>query len=167
MRAQGRYEEAILEYETVLASNRNAVYALAEIGRCKIFLGMMDEAIPLMEQAIRLSPRDPYLANYYFRIGEAHLLRSRIGEAIVWFEKARSANPALPYVHASLAAAYALTGKGDRAAAELAAARQLVGDDRYSSIARLQAVGEFGVPKIRTLFEATLLAGLRKAGMPE
>ena len=72
-----------------------------------------------------------------------------------------------PAKYASLAAAYALTGKGDRAAAELAAARQLVGDDRYSSIARLQAVGEFGVPKVRTLFEATLLAGLRRAGMPE
>jgi hypothetical protein len=38
---------------------------------------------------------------------------------------------------------------------------------RYSSIARLQAVGYFGVPKIRALYEATYLAGLRKAGMPE
>ena len=52
-----------------------------------------------------------------------------------------------------------------RAAAELAEARRLSSDDRYTSIARLQAVGYFGVPKIRTLFETTYFAGLRKAGI--
>jgi hypothetical protein len=92
-----------------------------------------------------------------------HLLQSRTDEAIVWFEKARSASPALPFVHAYLASAYALKGETERAAAE---ARRLSSDDRYSSIARLQAVGYFGVPKIRTLFETTYFAGLRKAGMP-
>jgi len=40
-------------------------------------------------------------------------------------------------------------------------------DDRFSSIARLKASGNFGVPKIRALYEATYFAGLRKAGMPE
>jgi hypothetical protein len=60
----------------------------------------------------------------------------------------------------------------DRATAELAEARRLSGDDRYSSIARLKAAGYtgsgyWGVPKIRAMFEATYFAGLRKAGMPE
>jgi hypothetical protein len=55
----------------------------------------------------------------------------------------------------------------DRAAAELAEARKLSGDDRYSSIARLKAAGYWGVPKVRALFETTYFAGLRKAGMPE
>ena len=96
-----------------------------------------------------------------------HLLQSRTDEAIVWLEKARSANPEHPIVHAFLASAYALKGETERAAAELAEARRLSGDDRYSSIARLKAVGHFGVPKIRALFEATYFAGLRKAGMPE
>ena len=53
------------------------------------------------------------------------------------------------------------------AAHELAEARKLGSDDRYSSIARLMAVGPFGLPKIRALFEATYFVGLRKAGMPE
>jgi hypothetical protein len=38
-------------------------------------------------------------------------------------------------------------------------------------IAKLKAVeiiaGNWGVPKIRALFEATYFVGLRKAGMPE
>ena len=65
--------------------------------------------------------------------------------------------------------AYALAGEPERAAAELAAARRLSGDDRFSSLTRLREVEDFGqlIPKVRALFEATYIAGLRKAGMPE
>jgi adenylate cyclase len=120
MRARAQLEEAIPEFETVLALNRNAVGAMALLGWCKLLTGSIEEAIPLYEQAIRLSPRDPSMGVWYAWIGRVHLLQSRIDEAIVWFEKARSANPAYPYVRASLAAAYALRGEAQRAAAELA-----------------------------------------------
>jgi adenylate cyclase len=166
--AQRQFAEAIPEYETVLAANRNSVDALAIIGRQKINIGMIDEAIPFVEQAIRLSPRDPrWLGIWYLWIAQANLLRSRTDEAILWLEKARSANPAHPKVHLYLAAAYALKGETARAAAELAEARRLVGDDRFSSIARLHAADYLGVPNVRALFEATYFAGLRKAGVPE
>ncbi len=72
----------------------------------------------------------------------------------------------LPAVHAYLASAYALKDETERAAAELAEARNLA-DNRYSNLARLRAVGYWGVPKVRALFEATYCLGLRKAGMPE
>jgi hypothetical protein len=36
-----------------------------------------------------------------------------------------------------------------------------------ASIARLQASGYFAVATIRTLFETTFFAGLRKDGLPE
>ena len=77
--------------------------------------------------------------------------------------------PTTPFYHSRLAAAYALTGEGERAAAELAETRRLDGGNRFSSIARLKASpgGWRGVPKIRALWEATYFAGLRKAGMPE
>jgi hypothetical protein len=83
------------------------------------------------------------------------------------FEKARGVNSELPYVHVDLAAAYGVTSQTELAAAELAEARRLSSDDRYSSIARFRAIEYFGVPKIRALFEATYFDGLRKAGMPE
>ena len=167
LRAQRRHEEAIPEYETVIALNRNWVGAIAALAECKLSAGPIADVIPLQEQAVRLSPRDPNIENMYGRIGRAHLLQSRTDEAIVWLEKARSANPLRQVPHAWLASAYALSGETERAAAELAEARRLSGDDRYSSIARLKAIGYFGVPKIRALFEATYFAGLRKAGMPE
>jgi adenylate cyclase len=59
--AQGRYEEAIPEFESALAGNRNWVSALNALGGCKLFAGSIEETIPLVEQAIRLSPRDPQL----------------------------------------------------------------------------------------------------------
>jgi tetratricopeptide (TPR) repeat protein len=167
LRVQKRYAEAIPEYETAITFNRNWVHLLGPLGECKLFAGSIDEAIPLHERAIRLSPRDPFIAIWYFRIGVAHLLQSRIDEAIVWLEKARDANAELPYVHCHLASAYALRGETERAAIELAEARRLSLDGRYSSIARLQATAYHGVPKIRALFEAIYFAGLRKAGMPE
>jgi adenylate cyclase len=167
LRAQNRYGEAIPEYETVIAFNRNSVGALAALADCKLYVGPIEEVIPLQEQALRLSPRDPNISNMYARIGRVHALQSRTDEAIVWFEKARSANPGMPQRHAALASAYALKGETDRGAAELAEARRLSGDDRYSSIARLKTIVYFGVPKIRALYEATYFAGLRKAGVPE
>jgi len=112
-------------------------------------------------------PRDPFIAIWYFRIGVAYLLQSRIDDAIVWLEKACGANAQLPYAHSHLASAYALKEETGRSAIELAEAQRLSLDGRYSSIARLQASAYFGVPKIRDLYEATYFAGLRLAGMPE
>jgi adenylate cyclase len=167
LRAQNRNEEAIPEYETAIAFNRNWVRAIAILGQCKFYTGSIEEMIPAQERAIRLSPRDPAIDAWYWRIGMVHLLQSRTDEAIRWLEKARSANPARPGPHAYLASAYALKGEADRAASELAEARRLVHGNLYSSIARLKATIPFGVPKVRALSEATYLAGLRKAGVPE
>jgi adenylate cyclase len=170
LRWQGRCEEAIPEHEMAAALNPNWLNSLDQLAWCKLLTGSIGEAIPLEEQIIHLSPRDPYIYNFYFMIGLVHLLQSRTDEAVVWFEKARSANPGLP-AHGYLASAYALKGETERAAAELTEARRLY--DRYSSIERLKAAGTlggpgyWGVPKIAALYEATYFAGLRKAGMPE
>ena len=77
--------------------------------------------------------------------------------------------PTLPIHRSRLASAYALRGETERAIAELAEARRLSSDDRFSSIAQLRASpgAWWGVPKIRTLFESIYFTGLRKAGMPD
>jgi TolB-like protein/class 3 adenylate cyclase len=167
LREDGRCEEAIPEYETAISLDRNLVFPMTALGWCKFLTGSMEEVIPRIEQAIRLSPRDPALFNWYQWIGDVHLLQSHIDEAVVWLEKARNANPAHPLTRAWLASAYALNGKTDRAAAELAEARRLSSDGRFSSIAHLEAAQYFGVPKVRALFDVTYLRGLRLAGMPE
>jgi adenylate cyclase len=166
LRAQHRCEQAIAEFETALASDRNLMFAVYGLALCKLLTGSIDEVIPLEDRAIRLSPRDPEIGWLYFWIGTVHLLKSRIEEAVVWFEKGRSVMPGVASFHARLAAAYALRGEEGRAAAELTEARRLNGDI-YSSLARVETGGYWGVPTVHALFEATYFAGLRKAGMPE
>ena len=83
LRAQQRFEEAILQYEQVLALNRNWVHAIAALGYCKFITGSIEEAIPAQERAIRLSPRDPLIWLYDYWIGQVHLLQSHVDEAIL------------------------------------------------------------------------------------
>jgi adenylate cyclase len=167
LRAQGRPEEATPEYETAIASNRNSAYAISALAHCKLLTGSIEEVIPAQQRAIRLSPRDPIIFLFYLQIGLVHLLQSHTDEAIVWLEKARNATPAHPSIRAFLASAHALNSDTKRAAAELAEARRLSADDRYTSITRVKATRYWGIPKIHALFEATYFAGLRKAGVPE
>jgi adenylate cyclase len=170
LRLQGRLDEAITEYETVLALDRNSVYAFANIGRCQIFIGLFEEGIAAQQQAIRLGPRDPMIGFCYFRIGQAHLFQSRVEAAIPWLEKARGVNPNASVNAAYLASAYGLRGDGQKAVAQLSEAQRLDGLGNFSSIARVrqnlyQIRG--ARPKVRELMEATYFAGLRLAGVPE
>jgi TolB-like protein/Tfp pilus assembly protein PilF len=168
LRWQRRCVEAIPEYETVIALDRNFAFAYGNLGWCKFLTGSIEEAIPAHEQAIRLNPRPPN-GIWYWRIGLVHLLHSRTDEAILYLERARSAAPEVSFLRSWLASAYALKGETARGAAELAEARSLVSDDSYSSIAREKAGGIFrmAAPKVRDLFETTYYAGLRKVGMSE
>jgi tetratricopeptide (TPR) repeat protein len=160
LRAQNRCEDAIIEYEAVIAINRNAPGAFAQLGWCTLQIGgSVDEVFRLIEQAIRLSPRDRAISNWHYRLGTLDLYRSRTDDAIVWLEKARVANPGVSYVRGTLAAAYALKGMTERAAAELAEARKL--SDVWSSLARLKKVQPYFSPKVQALAEPTLFAGLR------
>jgi hypothetical protein len=83
------------------------------------------------------------------------------------FHPSPDTTPVHAGVRAFLASAHALNSDTERATAELAEARRLSADDRYTSITRVKATRYWGIPKIRALFEATYFAGLRKAGMPE
>jgi TolB-like protein/Flp pilus assembly protein TadD len=167
LRAHHQFDLAIPEYETAIALDRNRVGAIAALGWCQFFTGAIEEAILAQERAIRLSPRDPRLPNWLWRIGMVHLLESRVDESIVWLQKARSGNMRLPGPHAWLAAAYALQGNVARAAAELAEAQRLSGDGRYVSIGAHKATQPFEAAKTRMLAEETFFAGLRQAGVPE
>jgi adenylate cyclase len=166
LRAQCRFEAAILEYETAVALDRNAVKAFAALGQCRFLTGAVDEAIPAQMRALRLSPRDPNVANWFWRIGMVRLLRTRIDEAILWLERAQSANSQLPGPWAWLAAAYALKADTERAGIALTEARRLSGDLRYSSIAEFIRSQGWAL-KTYALAQTTFFAGLRRAGVPE
>ena len=104
LRVQRRHEEAIPEYETAIAANRNWADALAGLGWCKFWIGKFEEAIAVHDEAIRLSPRDPLIGYWYFRIGLINLLQSQTEQAIRWFERARGTIATFPQSIPSLVA---------------------------------------------------------------
>jgi TolB-like protein/class 3 adenylate cyclase/Tfp pilus assembly protein PilF len=160
---QSRCKEAIPEYEQAIALDRSRAPAYARLGWCKFLTGSVDEAIPYFEQAIHLSPHEPGIAPWYGREGVIYLLQSHTDEAIASLEKASSENARLAFVHAYLAAGYALKGESERAQAELAEAQGL--SNIYSSLAKVEKSNWFDNPKIRALAEATYFKGLRQAGI--
>jgi tetratricopeptide (TPR) repeat protein len=160
--------EAIPEFEIALAADRNNPVAFYGLSRCKYLTGGSDkEALALTEQAIRLSPRDPVMGQWYSWIGFVHLLQSRVDEAIAWLEKSRSLDPRGWNTHLFLAAAYGFKGELERAHAELAEGQRLVGSDRYSSVARTRANGDLYTPALRDRWETVYFPGIRAAGQPE
>jgi TolB-like protein/DNA-binding winged helix-turn-helix (wHTH) protein len=68
LRAQNRWQDAISEDETALALDRNLIGAIYELAYCKVLAGSLDEVIPLVERAIRLSPADPGIGYRYNQI---------------------------------------------------------------------------------------------------
>jgi adenylate cyclase len=166
LRAQRRYDEAIVEYETVIALWPMAVSARSHLARAKIFIGEPAEAIPLLEQAMRISPRDPSIGFMYYRLGFANLLLGNPDEAIRWDEKAVLTyyDPRDPY--RDLAAAWGL--KGDKAAAQAALAECAKQPTfNYATLAEVRRRRLSDRPKFVALLERTVIEGLRKAGMPE
>ena len=77
-------KSAIAEFQTAIALDRNFATAHAALGRVLIFAGRSAKSFPHIETAIRLSPRDPLLANWYYIAGHAHIHQGRYDEAIEW-----------------------------------------------------------------------------------
>ena len=166
LRAQYRFEDAIPEYQMAVEQDPDWPDAYANLGQAKVYTGAVPEGLALVERAVRLDPGDPLVGIWYARIGLGYLLLSRIDDAIYWLDKARIADPSLPYVYARLAAAEALKGDSERAKTALAEARTRSANGQYASIDRLRAES-LGSPKIRALYDAVYFPGLRLAGVPD
>jgi adenylate cyclase len=79
-------------------------------------VGKPEEAIPLYQKAIRLSPFGPYYL--YFHLGEALRMTGRFEEAVLAFKKAYQLEPKGIGPHIGLAVTYSMMGREKEARAE-------------------------------------------------
>jgi tetratricopeptide (TPR) repeat protein len=136
------------------------VFARGYLGVSYGFGGNYDAALPHLDEAIRLSPRDPLLVIWTLCKGWAALLTQRYQEAIEFASDAAETNPEFPDIYAVLAAANGQLGRVDPARAALdQLLRRMPGlttnDERLNR--------PFGSMEHREQF----LEGLHKAGMPK
>ena len=82
------------------------------------YAGRPEEAIGLIEKAMRLNPHYPPF--YLFYLGEAYRLTGRYEEAIAAYKRALTRNPNLLPAHLSLAVIYSELGREEEARAEAA-----------------------------------------------
>jgi adenylate cyclase len=165
-RSQNRLGEAQAELEMAVAIDRNCAEALRLLATALLFLGEPEAAIPHLERAIRLNPRDPNLSGYLWPLGQCHLLLGQVDEAIALLRKACAALPGDYFVHLNLAGALGIRGDLDEARAALAEALKI--KPKVNSLTKYRAHTPWiGNPRHWALRDKTLNAGLRRAGFPD
>jgi adenylate cyclase len=124
-------------------------------GAAELVLGRYEQAISDVQQAMRLSPRDPRIGLWLVTLGDAELGLGHFDAAIDEYKKAIDAGWRAYQSYRGLAAAYALDGRMEEATSALAEARRLNPELTLKS----QQTHSVNIPP--------LLEGLRKAGLPE
>jgi TolB-like protein/class 3 adenylate cyclase/Tfp pilus assembly protein PilF len=97
-RVQNRLAEAQIEFEMVIALDRNHARAIFQLGQILRYLGQPEAAIPYYQKAIRLNPRDQNIGQLYHGWGASHLLLGHVDEAIDLLRRACAESPQHPYV---------------------------------------------------------------------
>jgi adenylate cyclase len=167
LRAQGRFDEAVVAAEAVIADNPGEPWAYKEIGLSNLYLGRLEQALTWFAKADVFGPRDPGRWAWLDSQGHALILLGRDLEAIRSLRMALDANPNAVSPHAFLAAAYALHGRLDEAREELARYALMRPSETVASFRRESPVPlRFTSPSYQQLF-GRLKEGLRAAGMPE
>jgi adenylate cyclase len=113
--ASRRYDEAIRAANAGLAINPNNPGFLVSRASAEISLGRFDEAKSDVQQAIRLSPRDPLIPLLTTQLGDIEIGSGRPEAAIIEYRKSLDAGDHHYWNYANLAASYGLLGKMDEA----------------------------------------------------
>ena len=120
-----RFNEAVRAADAGLAINPNYPDLYSARGSAEISLGRFEQAKSDLRQAMRLSPRDPFIGLWHAQFGDAELGAGNVDASIVEYENAYDAGHRPYWIYANLAAAHALQGKMDEAKSELAEALRL------------------------------------------
>ena len=162
---QGRFEEAILAYKAALAANPNFALPRLLIAICLISLGRFEEALAMVRDGVRVSPRDPQLNQFHLTASEAAFALGHDEDAVEWARRSVGAHPSYVWGYVQLASAYALNGQLTEARTALASANRLRPGITIADYKR-----DHGNPSSNAAAMASLertVDGLRKAGMPE
>ena len=164
---QKRFDEAIAELEQTLALSPSFVACYAILCEANNFQGRPEQCIEYADKAIRLSPRDPLLAQFYGEKAWALLMLQRDDQAIEWTRRSLAMVPENSIQQALLASALALTGR--QAEAREALQRYLsLKDTTSKTIAQFRPQHRSFSDNPKWLaYSDRLIEGLRRAGMPE
>jgi adenylate cyclase len=147
-----RADEALLTAQRACELNPNSLYALSALAYCELSTGLLQLAIPHLQQVLRLNPRDPMRHTVLQQLTMACVLKGAYAEGVEYALLGLSDAPDVPQLHGFLAMSH--VGLGDIAKAK----------DAFDSARRLGAAwverglaGGFVVRKPEHLHRATTL----------
>ena len=118
-----QYDQALVEARRAVALDPNDADACVTLGEIFSCVGHAEEAISLVEKALRLDPHYP--ASYLFALGQAYYLAGRRNEAIAAFKRLLTRNPDHVRGHFILAMIYTDAGRKQEAREEIALCRAI------------------------------------------
>ena len=120
--AQLKFDEAAKELEAELANNPNHAQAMTYLADCHIQLNDPEPALPLLEKAVRLSPKTELA---HVGLGVLYANAGKNAEALREFLSAEKLDPSDQNVHWRLGRFYKSIGKKTEAETEFQKTRSL------------------------------------------
>ncbi|MFC6636610.1 hypothetical protein GV827_21725 [Sulfitobacter sp. JBTF-M27] len=155
-----RHQDAEGALKRAIEINPNLSMAYGFLGMVQSYTHDFENCFESLQEAIRLSPRDPQRAMFIANIGQAKFNAGDYEGALCHCLEAVRENPRLPSAVRALTAAYGMIGDTEKAA------------EAYSQLARLVPGISLSTTRGAVGFayeddENRFLEGLRRAGMPE
>jgi TolB-like protein/Tfp pilus assembly protein PilF len=167
--AHGRYDEAVVEFERVIAVNPSAINAYLNLGQIYSATAQEEKAVAVLDKAMRLSPRDPSLARMLLAKAGALGVLGHDAEASVLLNQGLTLTPNDRQIVGLQVATLANLGR-DAEARELYQRYAALTGGRMATVAQNRAYFErltAANTPIIVAYREHVLDGLRKAGMPE
>jgi class 3 adenylate cyclase/TolB-like protein/cytochrome c-type biogenesis protein CcmH/NrfG len=164
-RLRGDHPGSLASFNEAIRIDPNFARAYAQAANALVFLGKPAEAIPMVEQAVQLSPNDPALGVFLWVKGRAFFTIGDYPKAIEALTESTRVRPNLWYVQAWLAAAHALTSQDAKAAEAVATFNTRFGAKyNLARVTQYYQEEQYNNPTLRTA-SAEVVNGLRKAGL--
>ena len=154
---------AIRECELALELDRNLANAHHRIGEARFLLGQAKDTESHVQEALRLSPRDPFVFLWRCTVGSAKYWLGEEEEAVAWLRRSIEANGNYPSSHFILAATLASLGRLFEAQSEV---RTGLAINPTFTIVRFSKGAMSDNPAYLAGRER-LIEALHKAGVPE
>jgi adenylate cyclase len=168
LRARGRFREAIVAIDAMIARNPAEPTAYKEVGLNNLYLGHTRRAIEWFHRADLIAPRDPERWTWLQGLGRAQMQLGDDAAAVASLSKALECNPGHVRGKAMLAAAYALAGDIPTAQQRLREYRALEPQMTVRRFAdERSSVPPDAVSKVYLTESDRILLGLRLAGLAD
>ena len=161
--AKRQWTQAIAEAEAAIADNPNSAEAHANAKYWTLFLGRSEDGFSGLETAFRLSPHDPLVPYWQYRVCHLHTHFAQWEQAIEWCNKAVAGAPENWYALVDLAAANAWAGNDKEAKDAMVQLQKAYPGFTVQTWLGMHWSDD---PTFNAQY-ARIAEGLRKAGLPE